>query len=225
MLIVGLTGGVASGKSTVSEVFVKEGAYLIDADQLARDLVQPHTPAWRELVKAFGEEILQRDGSIDRKKLRGIVFSNPEKRSFLNQLLHPRIKEETQRRLKEIGQRDPEAIVVVDAALMVETGSYRDMDQVIVVFSTEAQQIERLEKRDGMSPEEAGRMISSQMPMTEKVNVADLVIRNEGSLEELRQRARDVFHMLKAWALQKKRETDERPNAAHRPKGGERRGL
>ena len=123
MLIVGLTGGVASGKSTVSTVLKEEGAYLIDADQIARDLVQPHTPAWQELVKTFGESILQKDGSIHRKKLAALVFSHPEKRSLLNQLLHPRIKEETERRLKAIGQRDPDAIVVIDAALLIETGA------------------------------------------------------------------------------------------------------
>ena len=98
MLIVGLTGGVASGKSTVSRVLREEGAYLIDADQIARELVQPHTPAWQELIKIFGDEILQKDGSIHRKKLAALVFSNPEKRGLLNQLLHPRIKEETERR-------------------------------------------------------------------------------------------------------------------------------
>jgi dephospho-CoA kinase len=118
MLIVGLTGGVASGKSTISNILREEGAYLIDADQIARDLVRPYTPTWHELIKTFGEEILQPDGSIHRKKLAAIVFSSSEKRSLLNRILHPRIKEETQRRLKEIGQKDPEAVVVIDALLV-----------------------------------------------------------------------------------------------------------
>ena len=205
MLIVGLTGGVASGKSTVSNILREEGAYLIDADQIARDLVQPHTPTWHELIKTFGEEILQPDGSIHRKKLAAIVFSNPEKRSLLNRILHPRIKEETQRRLKEIGQKDPEAVVVIDAALLVETGDYREMDRLIVVHSTEAQQIERLRERDGASEEEALRIVSAQMPLGEKLKVADFVIRNEGSLEETRQRAQEVFQELKRLALQKRK--------------------
>jgi len=205
MLIVGLTGGVASGKSTVSNILREEGAYHIDADQIARDLVQPHTPTWHELIKTFGEEILQPDGSIHRKKLAAIVFSNPEKRSLLNRILHPRIKEETQRRLKEIGQKDPEAVVVIDAALLVETGDYREMDRLIVVHSTEAQQIERLRERDGANEEEALRIVSAQMPLGEKLKVADFVIRNEGSLEETRQKTQEVFQELKRLALQKRK--------------------
>jgi len=203
MLIVGLTGGVASGKSTISNILREEGAYLIDADQIARDLVRPYTPTWHELIKTFGEEILQPDGSIHRKKLAAIVFSNPEKRSLLNRILHPRIKEETQRRLKEIGQKDPEAVVVIDAALLVETGDYREMDRVIVVYSTKAQQIERLRERDRASEEEARRIVSAQMPPEEKLNVADFVIRNERSLEETRQKARELFQELRRLALQK----------------------
>jgi dephospho-CoA kinase len=225
MLIVGLTGGVASGKSTVSRTLREEGAYLIDADQIARELVQPHTPTWRTLIDTFGEEILEKDGSIHRKKLAALVFSHPEKRERLNQLLHPRIKEETQRRVKEIGQRDPEAIVVIDAALLVETGAYREMDWLIVVFSTEAQQIERLEKRNGMRPEEARRIITAQMPLEEKLKVADGVIRNEGSIEETRRKAKEVFQELRGLALQKGRRTDTRQGPAQSRKGGEKRGL
>jgi len=216
MLIVGLTGGVASGKSTVSTVLREEGAYLIDADQIARDLVQPHTPAWRELVKAFGENILQKDGSVHRKKLAAIVFSSPEKRSLLNQLLHPRIKEETERRLRAIGQSDPEAIVVIDAALLIETGAYREVDRLIVVHATEAQQIERLRERGGVEPGEALRIVSAQMPLEEKLKVADMVIRTEGSLDETRRKAREVFRELKRWALQKHRNPCETGPCAQR---------
>jgi dephospho-CoA kinase len=225
MLIVGLTGGVASGKSTVSQVFREEGVYLIDADQIARELVQPHTPAWQELIKLFGEEILQKDGSIHRKKLAALVFSHPKKRGLLNQLLHPRIKEERRRRVREIGQRDPEAIVVIDAALLVETGDYREMDWLIVVHATEAQQMERLEKRDGMDREEARRIISAQMPLEEKLKVADRVIRNGGSIDETKREARKVFQELKGLALQKRKETCKRQDSVHCPEGGEKRGL
>ena len=225
MLIVGLTGGVASGKSTVSRILREEGAYLIDADQIARELVQPQTPAWRALIDAFGEEVLEKDGSIHRKKLAALVFSHPEKRERLNQLLHPRIKEETERRIKEIGQRDPEAIVVIDAALLVETGAYREMDWLIVVFSTEAQQIERLEKRNGMRPEEARQIISAQMPLEEKLKLADGIIRNEGSIEETKRKAKEVFQELRGLALQKGRGIDARQGIAQSQKGGEKRGL
>jgi dephospho-CoA kinase len=105
MLIVGLTGGVASGKTAVSQVLKKEGAYIIDADQIAREIVQPHKPAWKELIRAFGKEILQENESIHRKKLADKVFADPEQRKILNQILHPRIKEVIDRRTKEIGQR------------------------------------------------------------------------------------------------------------------------
>lgn len=203
MLIVGLTGGVASGKTAVSRVLGEEGAYIIDADQIARELVQPHKPAWNELVRAFGKEILQEDGSIHRRKLADKVFTDPEQRKVLNQILHPRIKEEMDRRTKEIGQKDPEAIVVIDAPLLVELGVYRKVDQLIVITSTQMQQMERLKERDGRSPEEALRLFSSQMPVEEKVKLADFVIRNEGSLEETKKRAKEVFKELKKVMLQK----------------------
>ncbi len=225
MLIVGLTGGVASGKSTVSSTLREEGAYLIDADQIARNLVQPHTPIWQELIDTFGEDILQKDGSIHRKKLAALVFSNREKRTRLNQVLHPRIKEETQRRLRAIGQSDPEAIVVIDAALLVETGDYREMDQLIVVRATEAQQMERLRERDGASPGEAEQIVSAQMPLEEKLKVADFVIGNEGSIQETRRQAKAVFQELKRLALQKHKQTPAKQGPAHSDKGGKSRGL
>jgi dephospho-CoA kinase len=204
MLIVGLTGGVASGKTAASKVLKEEGAYIIDADQIARELVQPHKPAWNELIRAFGKEILQEDGSIHRKKLADKVFADPKQRKRLNQILHPRIKEEMDRRAKEIGQKDPEAIVVIDAPLLVELGNHQEMDKLIVVTSTQTQQIERLKDRDGISPKEALRILFSQMPLGEKVKLADFVIGNEGSLEETKKRAREVFKELRKILRQKK---------------------
>ena len=205
MLIVGLTGGVASGKTAVSQVLKEEGAYIIDADQIARELVQPHKPAWNELIRAFGKEILQEDGFIHRKKLADKVFADPKKRKLLNQILHPRIKEEMDRRTKEIGQKDPEAIVVIDAPLIVELGDHREMDKLIVVASTQTQQIERLKERDRIGPEEALRILSAQMPVEEKVNLADFVIPNEGSFEETKKRAKEVFKELRKVVLQTKK--------------------
>jgi dephospho-CoA kinase len=205
MLIVGLTGGVASGKTAVSQVLKEEGAYIIDADQIARELVQPHTPAWNELIRAFGQEILQEDGSIHRKKLADKVFAEPEQRKLLNQILHPRIKEEMDRRAKAIGEKDPEAIVVIDAPLLVELGEHREMDKLIVVTTTQTQQVERLKDRDGTGPDEALRIVSSQMPMEEKVKFADYVIRNEWSLEETKKRAKEIFKDLKNMALHTKK--------------------
>jgi dephospho-CoA kinase len=205
MLIVGLTGGVASGKTAVSQVLKEEGAYIIDADQIARELVQPHTPAWNELIRAFGKEILQEDGSIHRKKLADKVFADPEQRKLLNEILHPRITEEMNRRTKEIGQKDPDAIVVIDAPLLIELGYHRKMDKLIVVTSTKEQQIERLKERDGINPDEALKIFASQMALEEKVRLADFVIRNVGSLEETRKRAKEVFRELKNVTLQTKK--------------------
>jgi len=197
MLIVGLTGGVASGKTTVSQILKEEGAYIIDADQMARELVRPHTPAWKKLVRAFGKDILRENGSIHRKKLADKVFTNLEQRKVLNQILHPRIRKEMERRAKEIGQKDPEAVVVIDAPLLVELGDHRKMDKLIVVTSTQTQQTERLKERDGISPEEALRIFSSQMPVEDKVKLADFVIRNEGSFQETKKKTREVFQELK----------------------------
>jgi len=204
MLIVGLTGGVASGKTVVSRILREEGVYLIDADQIARELVLPHKPAWNELIRVFGKEILREDGSIHRKKLAAKVFSDPQERKLLNQILHPRIKKEMDKRTKEIGQKDPEAIIVIDAALLVELGDHREMDKLIVVTSTEEQQIERLKRRDGVNQEQARGILSSQMPLEEKLKVADFVIQNKGSIEETKRRAKEIFRELKRIAVTKR---------------------
>lgn len=204
MFVVGLTGGIASGKTTVAQVLKEEGATIIDADQIARELVQPHRPAWDEVVRSFGKKILLEDGSIDRKKLAERVFADPDQRKRLNQILHPLITEEIERRIREIGQKDPEAIAVIDAPLLIEVGYHRKMERLIVVISTQTEQIERLKERDGINSEEALRILSSQMPLEEKAKFADFVIRNEGSIAETRKRAKEVFQALK------KIERDER---------------
>ena len=203
MLVVGLTGGVASGKTTVSRILQQEGACLIDADLIARELVQPHTPIWSELIRAFGKEILEKDESINRRALAARVFSNPQKREQLDKILHPQIAREIDRRIEEIRKKDPEAVVVVDAALLVETGTYRRMDRLIVVTATEAQQVERLGNRTGAAPKEALGIISSQIPLAEKLKVADFIIRNEGALEETIRRAKEVFRELRTIASHK----------------------
>lgn len=203
MLVVGLTGGVASGKTTVSRILQQEGAYLIDADLIARELVQPHTPIWSELIRAFGKEILEKDESLNRRTLAARVFSDPQKKEQLEKILHPQIDREIDRRIEEIRKKDPEAVVVVDAALLVETGTYRRMDRLIVVTATEAQQVERLGNRTGAAPKEALGIISSQIPLAEKLKVADFIIRNEGALEETIRRAKEIFKELRTIASHK----------------------
>ncbi len=197
MLLIGLTGGVASGKSTVSRILQEEGAYIIDADQIARELVTPKSPVSQELAQAFGRDILQQDGSVDRKKLAARIFLNPEQRSLLNRILHPRIRETICQRVREVGKSDPGAIVIVDAALLIEVGWHQEVDEVIVVTSRTEQQIERLKKRDGLAPEQAQRILAAQMAQEEKLKVADFVIPNEGSLEETIRKTREIFDELK----------------------------
>jgi len=204
MLVAGLTGGVASGKTTVSRILEQEGAYLIDADLIARELVQPQTPTWSELIRVFGREILEKDESINRKALADRVFSCPQKRGQLEKILHPQISREIDRRIEEIRKKDPEAVVVVDAALLVETGAHRRMDKLIVVTATEAQQVERLGRRTGAAPQEARGILSAQMPLAEKLNVADFIIRNEGTLEETIRRTKEIFRELKTNARHKR---------------------
>jgi dephospho-CoA kinase len=197
MLVVGLTGGVASGKTTVSRILQEEGACLIDADQIAREIVQPDTPAWHEIRKAFGDEVFDQSGSLQRKKLAALVFSDANQRDVLNRIIHPRIWKEIRDRLNEISRRDPRAIIIVDAALLVETEGHREMDKIIVVASSPAEQIERMKKRDGVEEQQARNVLASQMPLGEKLRVADFVISNEGSLEETEKKTREVFRELK----------------------------
>jgi dephospho-CoA kinase len=136
--------------------------------------------------------------------LADIVFADFRQRKLLNQILHPRIRKEMRRRTKEIGRKDPEAVVVVDAPLLVELGEHRKMDKVVVVTSTQTQQIERLRKRDGISREAALRIFSSQMPVEEKAKLADFVIRNDGSFQKTRRKTREVFRELKSSAIHAK---------------------
>jgi dephospho-CoA kinase len=200
MLLVGLTGGVASGKSTVSRILREEGAYIIDADQIAKELVTPDSPVSQELVRVFGRDILQQDGSVDRKKLAARIFLDPEQRNRLNGILHPRIRETICERVRRIVRSDPGAIVIVDAALLIEVGWHREVDEVIVVTSSAEQQIDRLGKRDGLAPEQAERILAAQMAQEEKVKVADFIISNEGALEETIRKTREVFDKLKKTA-------------------------
>ncbi len=195
---------MASGKSFVSQVWKEEGAYLIDADRISRELVQPRAPAWKALVKAFGKEILQEDGSIHRKKLATRVFSNPVEKELINRILHPRIKREINRRIKGIGHKGSKAIVVIDAALLVETGYYLNVDKVVVVTSTKKQQIERLRRRDQMDQEMARGIIDSQISGEERIKVADIIIRNEGSRMKTERKAKEIFQELKRAALRKR---------------------
>lgn len=196
MLIVGLTGGIASGKSEAARIFRELGARVIDADALSREVMVPHSECWQKVTAAFGSAITKEDLSIDREKLAGIVFADPNKRLQLNALVHPAILQKIEEMLAALAEEEQDALVVIDAALLVETGVYRNCDRVIVISASEEIQYERLRKRDGMSREAAQKRIDAQLPLDEKVAVADHVINNDGSLEELRRHTAGVFRSL-----------------------------
>lgn len=196
MLIVGLTGGIASGKSEAARLFRELGARVIDADALSREVMEPHSECWQGVTAAFGDAIIKEDSRIDREKLAAIVFTDPEKRLQLNALVHPVILQKIDEMVAAIAEEEQEALVVIDAPLLVETGIHRTCDRVIVVYTGEETQYHRLRKRDGMSREEAQRRIAAQLPLDEKVKIADHVIDNEGSLESLRRRTEEVFEAL-----------------------------
>ena len=197
-LLVGLTGGIATGKSTVTEVFRGLGCVIIDADVLAREVVEPGEPAYDDIVAAFGREILRSDGTIDRKKLGAIVFAAPDRRQRLEALTHPRIRERLARALEALAARDFAGIVVFDAPVMIESGNHTAMDRLVVVVTDEATQARRLTARDALSAAEAERRIRSQMPVAEKAKLADYVIDNSADRETTIAAARRVHAALLA---------------------------
>ena len=184
MKVLGLTGNIASGKSTVARMLEGMGARIIDADQIAREVVEPEKPAWVDIVKKFGPGILSPDGAIDRRRLGEIVFGDESKRRLLMDITHPRIKETVRERLAEFKEENA-PVVVIEAALIVEKGGLREfLDGLIVVTADEESQIERLVKRSGHTREEALARIGSQMPAGEKALHADYLIDNSGTKEE-----------------------------------------
>lgn len=186
MPVIGLTGSIGCGKSTVSQYLADLGAKVIDADQVAREIVAPGTPALAEIVESFGREILNQDGTLNRKKLGAMVFTDAQALARLNRITHPRIVE-TIRRLEQSFRDRPDAhqkLLVVDAPLLIEVGLDEGVDEIWVVLVDPVKQAERLSERDSLGREEIKRRIASQMPQSEKLRYARRVIDNSGSLEE-----------------------------------------
>lgn len=202
MLVVGLTGGICSGKTTVARMLAKRGAFVIDADEIAHELQEPGQPIYEAVVRAFGRGILREDSWIDRTRLGGLVFADPEKRQKLEALMHPAIVKECETRIEKAGKAGTK-ICIVDAALLIEAGAYRRFDKVIVVAAPEEVQLERLLAR-GLSQEEALRRIRSQIPLGGKVHYAHYVIENSGSLEETERQVGRIFEELLQEADEKK---------------------
>jgi len=196
MLRVGLTGSIGVGKSFVSSVLAELGCRVLDADQTAREVVKPNSPALRELVDRFGSQVLKADGSLDRPALAAVVFADEAKRLLLNSILHPHIIAEQDKILAEWAAADPVGIAVVDAALMIESGGYKRFDKLIVVHCRDEVQLERLMTRDGLSREQAEQRIAAQLPQEEKKKLADYLIDTSDGFEAARARTLEVYHEL-----------------------------
>lgn len=203
MILIGLTGGVATGKSTVARMFQQCGAIVIDADALAKAVVQPGKAAWQDIVRRFGKSILNPDRTINRQALGAIVFRHPAKRRMLERLIHPRVAREQRRLTREAARKDRDAVVIYDVPLLFESGIAKRVEKIIVVTADQKTQIARLKKRNGLSRAEALRRIRSQMPLTQKIRRADLVI--DGTLPRAtgRKRVRDAFKVLATLASPK----------------------
>lgn len=195
-LLVGLTGGIATGKSTVSALLRQLGCEIIDADLLAREVVGPGQPALAQIVTEFGRDVLTADGELDRKKLGAIVFADPGRRRRLEAITHPAIRDRFQARLAELAETGFTGIVVFDAPVMIESGNYKNMERMIVVVTDDATQMARLNGRDGTGDAENRRKIASQMPLADKAKLADYVIDNSGSREVTAEQVRRVFAAL-----------------------------
>ena len=195
-LIVGLTGGIACGKSTVAEMFAARGAHLIDADRVARMVVEPGSEGLRSVVERFGSDMLDETGSLDRKKLGAVVFSDEKARADLNQILHPLIRKEMDRQKTEAMAKNDGRLIIMDIPLLFESNRSHEFDKVIVVAVQPEQQLERLQKRDGSTREEALQRIRAQMPLEEKKALADYVIDNSGTLSETAKQVDKLVQML-----------------------------
>jgi dephospho-CoA kinase len=196
MLKVGLTGSIAVGKSFVVSVFADLGCVTFDADRIAHQVMEPGREAYEDVVREFGREVLAEDGTIDRNKLGAIVFADAARRKRLNEIVHPRVIEEQNRLLAEAQAKDPDAIAIIDAALMIESGGYKRFDKLIVVFCDREKQIERLMRRNNLSREDAVQRIAAQMSSDEKRRYADYEIDTSGPFDQTRQRVAEVFGEL-----------------------------
>lgn len=195
--LLGLTGGIASGKSTVAKMLTDMGFIVIDFDIIARQVVEPGKPAWKYIVDYFGENILHDDKTIDRKRLSGIVFQDEKKRKTLESFIYPSIADEFILQVERIAAQEPGAVIQAVVPLLIEGNMQGLFHRIIVVYIPREKQIERLMERDGISRSEADNILKAQMPIDEKIGHADFVINNENSLEETREQVEDLYKKIK----------------------------
>ena len=197
MIIAGLTGGIATGKSTVSRFLSEAGALIIDADKISREVVSQGTAGYNEILSFFGRTILLPDGEIDRKRLGEIIFNDSEKKAHLDAIVHPRVFERSAEMIAQISTQTPDAVVILDIPLLLEADMGNDLAELIVVYVPEILQLKRLMKRDGIDEQAAMARIRSQMPIEEKRKRATVVIDNSRTLSDSRRQALAVFNRLK----------------------------
>lgn len=202
MLKVGLTGGIATGKTTVAKMFARRGCRLLYADAVAHDLMVPGQPAYDEIVRSFGEEILEEDGRIARPRLAAIAFADPGRLQQLNRILHPRAIVEIEKEFAQVARSDPKAIVILEAALLVEAGYHRKLDKLMVTWCRPEQQVERLMHDAGLAPAQAEQRLAAQLPAEEKRRYADYVIDCSGSLQATEAQVEKVFAELQRLSVQ-----------------------
>lgn len=196
MLKVGLTGSIAVGKSFVLESFRELGCHVLDADKTARDVVAVGTDGLAEIVDHFGREILAADGSLDRKRMAAIVFADGSKRELLNSIVHPRVFAAQNEWLADIERNDPNAIAIVDAALMLESGGYRRFDKLVVVWCESAIQLKRLMLRDSLDLKTAEQRVAAQLSQDEKKNFADFLIDTSAGFDDAKRQVNEVYNEL-----------------------------
>jgi len=192
----GLTGGIASGKSAVAAMFVELGARLIDTDVIAREAVAKGSPGLKSVVEAFGQEVLDSDGELDRRRLREQIFSDQKAREKLNAIVHPAVAKQVQAEFERISQEDPGAVALVDVPLLYETDTDKRYDAIVVVYAPPQVQMQRLMERDGVSREAAEQSLKAQMPLEEKRKKAQFVVDNSGTLQETRNQVKAVWQIL-----------------------------
>ncbi|MFQ5777117.1 MAG: dephospho-CoA kinase [Terriglobia bacterium] len=197
MLKVGLTGGIASGKTTVAGMFAARDCRLLDADGIAHQVIVPGQPVYDEIVRTFGREILDADGGVDRGRLGSIVFAERARLEQLNRILHPPVIARIEREFDRLEEADPGGIVLLEAALLVETGYHRKLDKLIVTWCSPAQQLDRLTRQKGLSRAQAERRLAAQMPAEEKRRLADYEINCSGSLAATEAQVEKVFRELR----------------------------
>ena len=195
-LLVGLTGGMGSGKTLSASFFKDLGAFILDADLICRKLVEPGQAAWKEIEAVFGKEIFTGSGNLDRRKLADIIFGDPEKKQTLEDILHPKVFEFERLKYEAIRKEQPNALVIVDAALLIESGNYKKMDKVIVVNSDEKNRVNRILARSELSRDEIADRIKNQMPSDEKVRYADFVLENSLDKVNLLSKVKDIHTKL-----------------------------